>query len=385
MDVTITTTIYPPEIGGPATYAYEIKNRLEEKGHTVKIVTTSKIAKVESGVYKLPPKYNYKFIGFIIHQIQLFLFLNKISKDSDIIYTLNPHFLGFTSALCGLISNKPVLLRYAGEKLWESAVNKNITILEPNTYLRGLDLNLYQKIVFRVQKGVMELSKKIIVPSKAAGMVIKEFYGVNPDKIAVIPNSIEYKSSFSYKKGIQDKCDSITIISVGRLIKLKRVEDVIKIFKDINNLYPNAKLTIVGDGPEKGYLMKLAENLSIGNSVNFTGNLNKSELIDEYMKSDLLVLNSIYETFSHVLIEAMLYGVSVVTTTKGGPEEIVVDGKNGLIAGSERRSLKKAIKKLIENKSLRKELSKNAYVTLRDKFDWEINLILLEKELESLL
>lgn len=381
MDIVLTTTIYPPDIGGPATYAQEIKKRLFERGYNLKIVTTSSTAAENKNVYKIPKKYNIKILGFLIHQIQLFLFLCKISRDVDCIYTLDPKYLGFISYLCGVFLRKPVILRFGGDRVWENAFNKGTTDenLEEffNKSIKGIN---YLRFLFILQKFVMNSVDKIIVPSESIKKITVKFYKINPDKLTVIYNSIDLPDNLK----LINKINHPTLLSVGRLINLKRVDMVIEVVKELSNDYPNIRLLIAGEGPEKANLIKLTSSINANHIVTFLGNVHRVKLNELYSCSDILVLNSLYETFSHVLIEAMCYKVAIVSSSKGGPEEIVLDNKTGLLVNNgNKKELKENLVRLIDDKILSDNLTENAYLHVKDKFTWEKNLIKLEDILEK--
>ena len=176
MKIVLTTTIYPPDIGGPATYSQEIKERLMERGYTIKILTTSSTAQEELNVHVIKKKSNIKILGFFIHHFRIFFSLISLSKDVDVIYTLDPKFLGFNSIISGWIVRKPVILRFGGDRVWENAFNRGLTVERPEDYFNNLQGGIYPKYLFSLQKWVMKHSQKIIVPSNNMKRITTKFY-----------------------------------------------------------------------------------------------------------------------------------------------------------------------------------------------------------------
>lgn len=408
MNILLTTTIYPPDVGGPATYASEIKKRLEQRGHKLNVVTTSISAYEADNVYKLTKKTNIKIIGFFIHSLQIFWFLIKFSGKTDVIYTLDPKFLGFISILAGYIIRKPTILRFSGDRVWEIAFNKGITLKGPSHFFKNFNAGLYLKFLFYFQKIVLNMSDKIIVPSHDMKNLTVDYYKIKPSKITVIHNSIELnhsktksgeifnsKKMKSYKTTVKTKLmkpahkpkkSDVTVLYVSRLIKLHRVDMVIRVIGNISRNNPNIKLIIAGDGPEMDHLKDIAERLDIIHLITFLGNVNRNKLGEVYQSADILIHNRIYDVFPHVLIEANKYKIPIVTASEGGAREIVIDGKTGLIVKTgTMKELEKKINMLINNPSLREELAENAYEHLKNNFTWEINLPKLEDQLKNLI
>ena len=178
----------------------------------------------------------------------------------------------------------------------------------------------------------------------------------------------------------------VNILYVGRLINLHRIDMVLRVLKDVVINYPRVKLLIVGDGPERDKLEKLTLKLNLSGYVSFLGYLNRDQLREVDRKSDILINNRIYDVFPNVIVEAMSYGVTVITSSRGGPEEIVKDGKTGIFVESgTSEELKSKLINLINNKEFRVKLAQNARENLNSNFTWEINLEKLEKEFSDLL
>ena len=139
-----------------------------------------------------------------------------------------------------------------------------------------------------------------------------------------------YKSSKQKKKNI--------LLSVGRLTKQKDFHNLIISFNFIKHKIPNYKLIIIGDGHLKNELQILVKNLDLKNRVIFTGW--KNNLKKYYLNSKLFILNSLYEGFGNVLVDAINYNLPIITTScKSGPNEIVDYGKGGFLVPLKNPSL----------------------------------------------
>jgi len=111
--------------------------------------------------------------------------------------------------------------------------------------------------------------------------------------------------------------------------KLKRIPDVVRVFKEINNKVPS-KLLFVGDGPERPAAEDLCRELNLCDDIRFVG---KQEQMEDILAiADLFLLPSEYESFGLAALEAMAAGVPVVTTNAGGLTEINIPGETGYTA-----------------------------------------------------
>ena len=106
----------------------------------------------------------------------------------------------------------------------------------------------------------------------------------------------------------------------------------------------------MGDGPLKNELIKFAEDLMLKDHITFHGF--QKNLKNFYLNSDLFILSSIYEGFGNVLVEAMSYGMQIISTDcPSGPSEILDNGKFGILVPiSDTKAITTAIKKIIYNK-----------------------------------
>ena len=151
----------------------------------------------------------------------------------------------------------------------------------------------------------------------------------------VIYNPVDIKYINSKKDICEDvdfdfKEDKKYVISVGRLIPLKRNIDLIKAFFELQKSDDSLELIFLGDGVLKDSLEQECNNSKIKGKVHFLGNVKNPFYY--LTKSDLFILNSEIEGFPNVLVEAMTCGLPVISSDcKSGPREILEDEKYGLL------------------------------------------------------
>lgn len=153
--------------------------------------------------------------------------------------------------------------------------------------------------------------------------------------------------------------------------------DLIDAFKLLLTEFPDARLEIVGDGPEKTRLEKLVVDLGLVSCVIFAGSLRGDALYERYRDCDVFAMPSKtleddVEGFGTVFLEAGLFGKPSVGTFSGGIPEAVLDGETGILSREgEVRELVDALKKLLSNERLRSELGRNAQKRVLAEFTFD--------------
>lgn len=149
------------------------------------------------------------------------------------------------------------------------------------------------------------------------------------------------------------------IVTVGRLNRQKNHALLLCSFAEFRKDHPEYELFIYGDGPEKANLIDLAKKHEIENQVHFEGYC--SDIHERIKDAEFFVLSSDFEGLPNALMEAMAMGLPCISTACTGAEELITDGKTGLLVPvGDEENLWKAMEKLSESEELRKNLSLNA-------------------------
>lgn len=194
----------------------------------------------------------------------------------------------------------------------------------------------------------------------------------------------KYKEKFNIRSG------DFVLLTVGRLYGWKRVDRAIKSLKYLKNRQ-KVKLLIVGEGPERENLKKLAENLKVEDSVIFTGPIDHNKIYNIYAISDVLLSLHEMANAGNQLYEALNSSTCILTINIGGSTEILKNGKNGIIVNFTKNE-EKLIKNIAEGindlmldgaklKKLKKETKKTANQIL---WSWDERLDAELKALEFL-
>ena len=213
------------------------------------------------------------------------------------------------------------------------------------------------------RKAVLSVADSMIVYSKSVKIWYTQ-YGVPSSKIGVCPN-IQREDTFrnSLSKYLSPANTLIAerslngkriVLFVGRLVKIKGVDRLLKTFIEVSKNVPDSLLVIVGDGPERSSLEKLAWRYGIAEHVRFEGRLEGADLLIWYLLGDLFVLPSHQEPYGAVVNEALMSGMPVFCSNRAGVSDLICEGKNGYIFDPYDTSrLARLIIEQLRNKSLR--------------------------------
>ncbi len=201
--------------------------------------------------------------------------------------------------------------------------------------------------------------------------------GVRGRVIEVPENGVNLETWTSVRKlaadagRLGDQSRVVTFVFIGRLVDWKALDIVI----DAMRLVPDARLTVVGDGPMRQSWQQAAEHLGVARRISFTGFLAPVDFAPHLHASLALVLPSVYEAGGAVVLEAMACAIPVIATKWGGPVDYL-DGSCGfLVEPSSRQAMVKsfadAMQRLIAEPQLRDEMGANGLARVEQNFNWE--------------
>jgi glycosyltransferase involved in cell wall biosynthesis len=188
-------------------------------------------------------------------------------------------------------------------------------------------LALRGRIFSAIRRYVVERASGITTVSRALRDYLQA-EGADGTKISVIPMGVDLQNRFVPASITRNHHD---IITVGRLVDGKRFDVLIRAMPIILKRYPQATLTLFGDGPKKQSLLQLAQELGVHNQVRFAGAVPQSELRAYYQKATFLVLPSSKEGLGLVLAEALGCECAVIASDLETVRDVVEDGVTGLL------------------------------------------------------
>lgn len=209
-----------------------------------------------------------------------------------------------------------------------------------------------QKYINNLRKSCNNIDHLVLVSKELTDFYKKDF---NTNCIH-IPNSIEqYPSKINDKKKKQ-------IISVGRFSPEKGFDDLLDVFKIINDKHKDWKLVIAGDGVEMEKILKKTAALKIKDKVELPGFIGIEKLTKYYDESSIYLMTSHEESFGIVVAESQAYGIpSVAFSTATGTLELISKKNGVIIEGRDKKKMAQEVIKLIENKKELESKSKESY------------------------
>jgi glycosyltransferase involved in cell wall biosynthesis len=223
---------------------------------------------------------------------------------------------------------------------------------------------------------MLEAVRLVLVRSHSLGKALTDL-GCAPDKLRIqrtgIPlNELKWHSRAWPKDG------SWHLLQAGRLIEKKGVATSLRAFARFSQTYPNATLTIAGEGPEKEKLEQMARDLGIAGRVKFTGFVSQNELRDFLAASHLFLHPSQVgddgnqEGVPNSMLEAMASGLPVFATRHGGIPEAVTDGASGfLVAERDDEALSASLLQAARTPELLSLVSQRARKVVEQEFNQE--------------
>ena len=321
MNILITVGIFPPDIGGPASFVPKIANHLINMDNEVKIICLADeenlLLEDELDVLRIR-RSTYLHIRWF-KTISLII---KHGRKSDILFVNG---LGVEAAIANLYLRKKIIRKIVGDPVWERFYNKKRTS-ETFDDFQNLKHNLNVRIQKLIRNWSISSSEVVITPSDH----LKEFINrINPKtEVLKINNGIEI-TEFKRNKTPPHE---FNILINSRLVVQKNIHLVIEAMGSVKNLDINLK--IIGEGGEFARLEDLITNLKIQNRVKMIGKV-ENNLISEYLKtSNLFIQASDYEGLPHSILEAINYEVPILSTEVGGCKDLLDNGDRGFIISS---------------------------------------------------
>lgn len=353
MKILIATPLYPPDIGGPATYSKILFDVLPQRGIEVEVLSFGKV--------RMYPK--------VIRHMFYFFQLVQSGIQSNVIFAQDPVSVGIPAACAAFFLRKIFILKIVGDYAWEQGVQRFGVAELLDDFSCGKGHYPWQvAILKKLQNFSVRRAQIIIVPSQYLKKIVMR-WGAPPDKIKVVYNSFEAPREILSKDEARRRCglDGHIIISVGRLVPWKGFHELILLMSSLVAQVHDLKLVIIGDGPQRKELESESSKTSVSDHIIFTGSLPKEMLLIFLAAADVFALPTSYEGFSHQILEAMTVGLPVVTTFVGGNPEIIHDGVDGyLLLLGERNMLMDRIIALLKNPLLAREIGIHASKRVKD-------------------
>ena len=364
MKILITTDWYKPAVNGVVTSVDNLRKGLTREGHEVRILTLSgnHFSHVEDDVYyaaSVSANLIYENARLKLHKPR-HLIRELIEWCPDVVHSQCELSTFGMARIIAAACNAPLIHTYH-------------TVYEDYTHYLHMNRRVGKRIVKAFSRNVLSDVDAVITPSdKIKEMLID--YRVNKP-IYVIPSGIEMKhygenhrkrrAEIRAKYGIQE--EECLLVYVGRFAREKNIEKLLYLLTKCDR---SQRLMLVGDGPEREDLERLAEELHIEDRLIFTGMVDSAEVSDYYSAGDVFVSASQSETQGLTYMEAMASGRPILCLQDECLDGVVDNGVNSFVFNTDREFLKDL--QLLENdRSYRIQMGSRAQKSIRNRYSIE--------------
>ena len=355
----MTVGIFPPDIGGPATFVPKIaKYFQDELNYEIEILTLS-----DNKNSNINDDFSVKRIDrnlpIIYRWLKTIFTIYKLGKNKDLIFVNG---LGTETTIANIFLKKKIIRKIVGDPVWERAYSKakiseSFDEFQVKNY--GFSISLQKKVrSFSIKK-----SDIVVTPSQHLKNFILNLGFKN--KIEIINNGVfipeENTNIFTN--------DQINITIVSRLVSHKNIKKIIRAISDLND--PLIYLNIIGDGPELNQLQKISLESNNKDNIIFHGKLNRDEINHIFLNSDIYIQASNYEGLPHSLLEAMSYGIPVLCTPVGECKEILGNEDRGYILDLpvSKNNIKSKISQIIGEKDIANKKGERGKDFINEKYN----------------
>ena len=340
MRVVLLPGIWPPDIGGPATHGPELARHLVERGHDVHVVTMASAPPTErpctvetiSRAQPFPVRYG-----------RLTAAATREARRADVVYASATY---AAAAAASSAARKPLVVKLVSDPAYERARRYGLFDDTLEAFQDADDRAV------RALKAARTLSlaraQSVIVPSQYLAALARG-WGVEAARLLVVPNPMP--AAVADVPAVGERSG---LVFAGRLTRQKALHTALRAVARV----PNARLLVIGEGPDRERLEQLADELRLDGRVTFAGPQPRAEVLRALASASAAVLSSDWENLPHAAVEALAVGTPVVATAVGGVPEVVRDGVNGLLVPpSSPAHLAHAIDRILTSRELRERLA----------------------------
>jgi glycosyltransferase involved in cell wall biosynthesis len=319
--VLITSGLWPPDVGGPASHGPELGRFLLAQGHSVEAVTAAGAGRVQEGPFPVTALPRDRAVPVRLSAAALAVV--SAARGKQVIYSAG---LYTRSSLASRLCSVPLVVKLAADPAYERARRAGFrgSLDDFQGHQPGLGIRYLKR-----QRGIaLSRAARVVVPSRYLAEFVSR-WDVPPHRIKVVPNPApviecdEPREELRRRLGVSGP----TFVFAGRFVRQKNLPLAV----DALGRVEGASLVLVGEGPEAGAVAEAVGRTGLNGRVSVKAAVARNVAIDWMRAADAAVLPSDWENFPHAAVEALAAGTPVIATAVGGVPEIVESGVNGIL------------------------------------------------------
>jgi glycosyltransferase involved in cell wall biosynthesis len=341
MRIVFLTGIWPPDIGGPATHGPDFAAYLRDRGHHVRVVTMGDSEPTQRPV---PVETVSRGRPFVVRYPLVAVRGARLARDADVVYATATY---AAAAAASAAARRPLVAKLVSDPAYERARRYGLFRGSLEAFQAGSAPAV--RALKALRTASLRRARRVVVPSRYLADIAVS-WGLDPRRVEVVVNPAPEPRDV-----VPEPLPRETFVFVGRLTGQK----ALPVALDALERVPEARLVLVGDGPERPALERRAALLD--GRVEFRGALPREEALRHLAGARALLLPSAWENLPHAAVEALAVGTPVVATAVGGVPEVVHDGENGLLVPpNDPEALAGAMRALLADDALRARLASAA-------------------------
>lgn len=291
-------------------------------------------------IWKKNPWARLAILPFLVtHTLQTGL----LARDCDIIHA-NWTLSAAAAWASAWIHRKPMVVTVQGSDMFQAAK---------------------MPLVRELTRAALKKMNKVLALSKALEKEVRSI-GVSPERIEIVPNGVDLTR---FPAGGPNR--EPIILYVASLIERKGPEFLLQAFRGVKQRFPEARLIMIGDGPQRQELEKMATALEISDRVEFLGWQTQLKVSEWMRRAKIFTLPSVEEGLGVVLLEALASGTVCVGSNVGGIPDVITPEVGMLVPPKDPESLQIALERILESDGMWQELSTHARRRAEEVYDWD--------------